>query len=122
MPAVWPATLPQFPVTGWEESAEPNTITTEVGSGPPKIRRRSTRERVFQSTYMEFKGTQKATFEAFWLVINQGVDAFEWSDMATEDPVEFRFVDGKKPKFKSLTPALDPDKRFYSATLELERL
>lgn len=120
MPAAWPATLPQFPVTGWEETAEPNIVESEVGSGPPKRRPRSTRERVFQSTYMEFKATQKATFEAFWIVINRGVDTFEWSDMATEEIAEFRFV--KKPKFKSLTPALDPDKRLYGCTLELERL
>lgn len=120
MPAVWPATLPQFPVTGWDETAQPNVVETEVGSGPPKVRRRSTRERVFQNTYMEFTGEQKSTFDEFWLVINQGVETFEWTDMGTEDVCEFRFT--KKPKFKNLTPSPDPETRWYSATLELEHI
>ena len=120
MPAVWPSTLPQFPVAGWDETAQPNTVETDVGSGPPKTRRRSTRERVFQNTYMEFTGVQKATFEAFWLVLFHGAVTFEWSDMSTGDVAEFRFT--KKPKFKNLTPATDPDLRWYSCTLELERM
>lgn len=119
---VWPASLPQNPFIGYEEAAEPNVVTTEVGSGPPKSRRRSTRERVFQATPMEFTGAQKATFEAFWLNINQGASPFEWQDMATGDTVEFKFINGRKPKFRNLTPGSTTNNRLYGCVLELERL
>jgi len=116
--AVWPASLPQLPLPGYDVYSEPNTVESEVGNGPPKRRRRSTRERHFQTTNMEFTGTQKAVFDEFWEVINHGVLPFEWSDLATGDTVNFRFV--KKPRFKNLTPAADPDVRWYATTLELE--
>lgn len=120
MPAVWPATLPQLPLPGWSEDAEPNVIESEMASGPPKKRRRSTRERIFQSTEMQFTATQKATFEAFWVVIKHGAEPFEWLDMATGLVAEFTFEE--KPKFKNLTPGLEPESRWYGATLKLERI
>lgn len=118
MPAAWPATLPQLPLPGWSEDAEPNTVESEVGSGPPKVRRRSTRERRFQECYMEITGAQRTVFNEFWDIINHGVLSFEWSDMATGDIAEFRFTE--KPKWKNLTPGIDPDTRWYGATVKLE--
>ena len=120
MSAVWPNTLPEYPLVGWDESAEPNVVDSEVGSGPSKRRRRSTRERVYQSTDLQITGSQKATLEAFWLVLEHGVEPFEWLDMATGVVKEFRFV--RRPKYRNLTPAPDPNKRLYSCTIELERL
>lgn len=120
MSAVWPSTLPQLPLPGWDETAQPNVIESDMASGPPKVRRRSTRERVFQTTDMQFTSVQKETFEAFWAVIKHGAEPFEWLDMATGNVAEFRFQE--KPKFRSLTPAPDPDKRWYGTSLKLERI
>jgi hypothetical protein len=121
MPAVvWPASLPQEPFVGFEETGEPNTVVTEVGSGPPKVRRRSTRERKIQSTTVWLTGTQVATFEAFWLNINQGAETFEWADMITGATAEFRFR--SKPRWRNETPGDPITKRLYSATLDLERV
>lgn len=120
MSQVWPASLPQNPLPGYEESAEPNTVRTRVGSGPDKVRLRSTLERVNQTTPMEMTSTQKATFEAFWATISNGADAFEWKDMDTGVTVDFRFR--RKPKFKNLTPAPIGTDRVYSCVLGLERL
>lgn len=120
MPVVWPATLPQNPFVGYEEECEPNLVVTEVGSGPAKVRRRSTRERKFQRTEIQITGTQKATFETFWTNINQGATTFDWYDMVTGAAATFRFL--KKPKFRNLTPGDPVGSRVYSATLELERI
>lgn len=117
---VWPATLPQHPFIGYEEQAQPNTVESEVGNGPPKVRRRSTRERVFQTTPVEITGAQKATFEAFWANISHGADPFEWTDMATGATVDFRFV--RKPRWRNLSPGDSVNNRLYAGTIELERL
>ncbi len=122
MSAVWPSTLPQLPLPGWDETAQPNVIESDMASGPPKRRRRSTRQRVFQTTDMQFTGTQKITFDAFWEVIKHGVEPFEWLDMETGVVAEFRFVEPKKPAFRNITPAPDADLRWYAATLKLERI
>lgn len=117
---VWPATLPQHPFIGYEEQAQPNTVESEVGNGPPKVRRRSTRERIFQTTSIEITGAQKVTFEAFWRNIRHGSDPFEWKDMATGEVVDFRFV--RKPRWRNLSPGTSVNNRLYAGTLELERL
>lgn len=117
---VWPTSLPQNPFTGYGESAEPNVVSTEVGSGPPKTRQRSTKERCFQTTAMEVTQAQKLTFETFWAAISHGALPVEWQDMVTGDTVEFKFL--KKPTFINLNPGAAVADRWYSCTLELERL
>lgn len=120
MAEAWPASLPQTAFIDAEERAEPNVIDTEVGSGPQKRRRRSTRERVFQSTTMELTGTQMTTFNTFWAAIKHGADSFTWTDLLTGSAATFRFLN--KPRWKLLTPAPLAANRRYSGVLELERM
>ncbi len=120
MPVVWPASLPQSAFMGLEEEAEPNVIDTPMAAGPAKRRRRSTKERVFQTTPLEITGAQRTTFETFWGNIDHGAEPFEWTDLLTGATVEFRLL--RKPRWQIRVGASDPDKRIYEGVLYLERL
>ena len=122
---VWPGgtgpeDLPERPALGYEESAEPNVISTPMQAGPVKLRRRSTKQRRFQVTGIELSGLQLDTFREFWENIGHGVDPFEWVDMTTGASCMFRFVPGRHPVWQNVVPAPDPKDRRYQATLTLE--
>lgn len=117
--AVWPASLPQRQFVGLTESAAPNVIEFQVSAGPYKKRRRSTRERQFQSTPIELTGVEKATFDTFFdSTLLGGVEEFEWKNSITDATQNFRFV--KKPTWTLFAPASNPNNRMYRAVLELE--
>jgi len=119
--ATWPATLPQTQLLGATENAKPSIIDFEVSAGPSKRRRRSTKERVFQNTPMEFTGAQIVTFETFWTTtLNGGIDSFTWEDLMEDTSATVRFV--QKPKFKLRLAASATGSRRYDTELNLEVL
>jgi hypothetical protein len=115
----WPPTLPQLPDIGVSEEVQPNTVETEVDSGPSRIRRRSTKRRVFQTAPMTLTGAEYALLKTFYEdTLLDGTLTFDWTDVMTGTAAEFRFVSPPVPQMWA--PALDPDNRWYTVTLELE--
>jgi hypothetical protein len=115
----WPATLPQIPDIGVSEEIQSNVVASEVDSGPPKLRRRSTKRRVFQTVPITLTGAQYATLRAFYEdTLLDGTLTFDWADALTDVATEFRFVSPPKPDMWTAAP--NPDDRMYTINLELE--
>lgn len=91
--AAWPSTLPQYVLEqGYEEKLNDQTIETPMDVGPPKVRRRYTKQfRTFSLT-VRLSPEQKATFESFWQdTLAGGSLPFDWVHPLTRDAMTFRF-------------------------------
>ena len=119
---VWPTSLPQAPFIRYTLRQAANVIKSDMGSGPPKKRRRSTLVRKFLRSGMELTGTQMATFDAFMINIKDGADKFEWVDPRDGVTVKnFTFINGA-PDFTNVTPADAPTLRRFEGLLDLEEV
>lgn len=88
----WPNTLPSIPSEGYSLQRLPNVITTEVGSGPPKVRVRSTLSRKIYTTDIELTGEQLETFNEFF----DSTLVFGTDDFEMPNPFETNYS-GSKP-------------------------
>lgn len=95
---VWPASLPQQQFHGLTVQRQAATVNFEPDAGVPKSRREfAARRRV--STPIALSGTQKQTFESFYVTaLQEGALPFDWSDPETDATVEFKFI-GDPPQF-----------------------
>lgn len=89
----WPGTLPQFVFEqGYQEKLNDQTLESTVDVGPPKIRRRYTKQIRSFTVQMRFTPTQKATFEGFWQdTLLGGSLPFDWVHPLTRASTSFRF-------------------------------
>lgn len=94
-------------------------IHTDMEIGPAKVRRRSTKDRVFvRVTSMYFSGHQLTEFDDFWdNDLGGGVLTFTWEHPLNDATVSYRFV--QRPMFSLVSPGPYPD-RMWSASLDLE--
>lgn len=91
--ATWPGTLPQYFEVGVLDTRQQGFIRTEMDTGPFKQRKRFTAVSRFLTGTMLLTGTERATFETFYVTsINQGADAFDFIDPSTFATVSARFV------------------------------
>lgn len=117
MSASWPATLPQFvQQQGYQETLPDQTIESDVDAGPPKTRRRFTKNfRQAQAAIWVDLG-QKTTFEYFVATtLEGGTLPFLWVNPATQAMAEFRF---RRPP--PVVTALGPD--HFSIVMNLYQL
>lgn len=116
----WPGSLPQTPLNaGYSRSFVDNTIRSQVGYGPDRVRRRTTAaiERVQMS--FVFTESELATFRTFHVTtLQHGSLPFDWVDhISTTSPqaaAVYRFVD------PPLVTAIE--KQLYNVALSLEIL
>lgn len=89
----WPGTLPQFVFEqGYSEKLNDQTQESTVDVGPPKIRRRFTKQIRTFTVQMRFTPTQKDTFEGFWQdTLLGGSMPFTWVHPLTRVSTVFRF-------------------------------
>jgi hypothetical protein len=121
MAASWPSTLPQEPFAGYTKTRLPNIVKSDNDSGPPKIRRRSTKAREIFKMAMELTGAEVAIFEAFFRDdLEDGTLTFTWIDPVTDAAAEFRFYDGRCPELPNTIAAPLADDRLYEIVMELE--
>lgn len=93
MTATWPAALPQFvQERGYSESLADQTIESPMDSGPPKVRRRFTKNyRPLQMT-IQCDATQRELFEYFYhTTLSGGVLPFHWVNPQTQALALMRF-------------------------------
>lgn len=91
--ASWPSSLPQYVFEqGYSEKLNDQVVESSVDSGPPKVRRRYTKQiRTFAMT-IRLSPTQKQTFEGFWQdTLLGGSLPFDWVHPLTRDAMSFRF-------------------------------
>ena len=119
---VWPASLPQAPFIGYVLRQSANVIKSDMASGPPKKRRRSTLVRKFLRSGIELTGAQMAVFDTFMINIKDGAEKFAWVDPRDGVTVKnFTFVNGA-PDFTNVTPADAPTLRRFDGLLDLEEV
>lgn len=103
--ALWPSTLPQQVLAAdYVESADANTIRSDVDVGPAKLRRRYTAEvKVFQIGLV-LTAAQVATLETFYDATLGVVDPFDWTHPRTLAAASFRFR--SRPEYRALGRSL----------------
>lgn len=90
--ATWPASLPPSPLlSDFAESADVNVLRFETDYGPPKLRRRATRETFAYQIGLVMTTAQVAIFETFYDDTLGQVDAFDWTHPRTLAAASFRF-------------------------------
>ena len=96
--AVWPATLPQAPLTdGFSEIPQDGTLRTETDIGPSKTRQRFTALASYYTVRYAMTAAQKATCITFYKTDTKGGSlAFTWPHPETGN-VQARFL--SPPKF-----------------------
>lgn len=89
----WPSTLPQFVFEqGYSEKLNDQVLESKMTSGPPKIRRRFTKQIRTFTMEMRLTPDEKATFETFWQsTALGGSKSFDWVHPLTRAATEFRF-------------------------------
>lgn len=119
MPA-WPASLPGALTEGYGINPESATISTDMDSGPARVRRRYTRTPVRVPVRFSFTQLEMHIFESwFKLEIASGASWFTFSLFtgAGFTPVNARFVGGK---YK--TDGVRGTKFLISAEIEVDAL
>lgn len=90
--ANWPGSLQQCFSTDWQEVVDPNTIATDMDSGPAKARRRFNRKRRSWSGSIVCDVTQYQTFvDWFDTTIGGGILPFNWEHPFTKEPLVVQF-------------------------------
>ncbi len=118
----WPMGLPKLPMLGYKVKRSPNVVTNETASGPPEVRRRSTKARATHATPVEFNGTQKDTFDVFFITtLRDGTLDFDMLDMSysgTPRNAVYNFM-GEYPEFANVTQGT-PARRLHQGQIVLE--
>lgn len=89
----WPGSLPQYVLEqGYSEKLNDQAVESSVDAGPPKVRRRFTKQvRTFAMT-VRLSPSQKETFEGFWQdTLLGGTIPFDWVHPLTRSITTFRF-------------------------------
>lgn len=91
---VWPLTLPQAPLAGsYSETGDGNVVRSAPELGPPKVRKRYSRELVTYQISLILTDAQRAAFLTFYSGAAQGgAQWFDWIDFATQALQSYRFV------------------------------
>lgn len=80
----WPASLPSFLVKDWNYKKKSSIIKSEMETGQPKRRRRTTSELAYPSGTLEVSSTQLSTFIDFVEnTLAGGVLSFNWPEFIT---------------------------------------
>lgn len=117
----WPSELPQVQDSDVKESVTSNIASFAVSQGPPKRRRKSTRNRVIQTFGLQITGEEVAILKGFYnTTLNGGIDTFTWQDAITDASASFRF--NSEPEYKLIVPGATAAKRIYECSIELERM
>ena len=92
MPA-WPGTLPTEPTRVSSLASPSSLIRTEVTTGPPKVRRRTTAAETPWRMQWILTTTQKNTFKTFWqTTLYHGSLSFTMTDPETGSTASFRIL------------------------------
>ena len=93
MPATWPAALPQFvQEQGYGETLPDQAIESQVDNGPPKTRRRFTKNLRPIQAVIQCDSSQRAVFDNFYIVtLEGGTQPFLWVNPFTQKLALFRF-------------------------------
>jgi hypothetical protein len=99
--ALWPASLPQrVLLSDFVESADANTIRSEVDYGPAKVRRRYTAEVKVYQIGLVLTTAQVATLDTFYDVTLNAVGTFDWVNQRTLTAAVYRFR--SRPEYRPL--------------------
>lgn len=92
--AIWPASLPQAPLTAKLSGAdEPRVVSFSTDTGPPIVRRRTTARWERWSIGLRLTRTQLATLNTFFRdTVQAGALPFQWKNHETGNQVDYRFV------------------------------
>jgi hypothetical protein len=93
MTAVWPAGLPQYvQERGYREDLPDQTVESQVDSGPPKVRRRFTKNfRAIQAS-IQCDAEQDEIFDYFYnTTLEGGTQPFLWLNPVRQALALFRF-------------------------------
>lgn len=118
----WPSFLPQFiDREGYTRTPRSVLVRTEVSSGPPKVRRRSTARSQTLTVNMVMSKAQLDIFEQFFTQ-NLGYGALSFNFPEPENPTSTIVVrfDSSSDTLYSITP--DGDTIDFSVALNLEIL
>lgn len=120
--ATWPADLPQEQFLGSTFQQVDNRLRTQMDVGVPKQRRRYTAVVENHSVPIALSGKAlKDTFIPFYdNTLSSGTLPFDWTDIVTDTVATYRFR--APPTWRIDIGSSNIDKRFYTATLELEKL
>jgi len=94
MAIVWPVSLPTLPlVAGAVEKAPELAIRTDMDTGPPKVRMRTSAGSYILQCEFLMTGTQLAAFMTFWETTTYGGTlSFEWTHPRTGAVENMRFA------------------------------
>ncbi len=89
----FPTTLPQYVLeSGYSETLEPQTVESQMDTGPAKVRRRFTKSIQKFSVQMLLTPAQTDTFLAFWQTTCLGGSIpFDWVHPRTRTALTMRF-------------------------------
>lgn len=92
--AIWPAGLPQSPlVAQYSQQDQDRTVRFKVDVGPDIVRRRATAAIQTVNIKLKLKGTQLATFQAFFRdTLAAGSLPFTWKHFQTGNVIDYRFT------------------------------
>ena len=115
MPAEWPESLYGCILkSGFKETPPENTIRTDMGYGPAKVRRRTTANIRKFSISMFFSSTQLTTFETFYTTtISSGSVSFNFRHPRTQAVESFRIAN---------IPTYDPMGMGYIVVFQMEMM
>lgn len=93
MTAAWPETLPEFVLSGAQETLTAEVIESAVTEGPSQARRRVRSQWRAFSAQVRCDQDQLATFETFYgETLVSGVLPFTWVHPRTRAAARFRFT------------------------------
>lgn len=99
----WPGTIPQVPLlSSFDERPRSIRINSSMDVGPPKSRRRYTKELRDQTWQFVMTETQRTAFDSFfYTTLSGGSLAFDHTDPVTDTTKTFRFTG--EPTFRPLS-------------------
>lgn len=106
----WPVSLRQLPQRGgWSGGPQDTRVTFEPEYGPPITRRRTTAEpKLYQASFGQMTGAQRATFEAFYQTdLAGGVLSFCWRDPVADDVALWRIIGSGKQSYSFVATGAD---------------
>ena len=119
--ATWPDKLPQTGFTPVRIDRGQGFLRTDMDSGPPKQRRRTSAVPKRYRVSMRLTGEQVGVFDSFYEnTLSEGALSFQWEDPTTGQTKSYRFTDA--PGVRLLVGDADPDNRLYELTMNLEIL
>jgi hypothetical protein len=121
--AAFPASLPQQGFMNISDVRQNALARSSMDQGAPKVRKKFTAAVRTLNIKMILTGTQRATFDTFYITTTaEGSATFTWTDPVDDSAITCRFV---KPPSWSLLPNSDTTStatRMWQATLQLEIL